>query len=232
MDFRDADLPEIIKEQIRQIADTAEPNISATQDVPVFTEPPKKDAERTEGKATAEENKETLTEKPQEMVQTNQTAALYRETLATLTDVIRQSSFYDYLRDRETDYDSAAAELDSELAYFVEDIAGSQPELYEAFHSLPKFREWLWRYPAQILLYARFPAPGQAVPLRRFPSQAVPVPAAAITCFMGRMPKLPLLPSAQSWRQGKFQDLGKLPSPAAGHGRPFLKTCWNMDTAP
>lgn len=143
VDFRDADLPEIIKEQIRQIADTAEPNISATQDVPVFTEPPKKDAERTEGKATAEENKETLTEKPQEMVQTNQTAALYRETLATLTDVIRQSSFYDYLRDRETDYDSAAAELDSELAYFVEDIAGSQPELYEAFHSLPKFREWM-----------------------------------------------------------------------------------------
>ncbi|WP_331477036.1 helicase-related protein [Blautia sp.] len=143
VDFRDADLPEIIKEQIRQIADTAEPNISATQDVPVFTEPPKKDAERTEGKATAEENKETLTEKPQEMVQTNQTAALYRETLATLTDVIRQSSFYDYLRDRETDYDSAAAELDSELAYFVEDIADSQPELYEAFHSLPKFREWM-----------------------------------------------------------------------------------------
>ena len=60
------------------------------------------------------------------LVQTNQTAALYRETLATLTDVIRQSSFYDYLRDRETD------------------------------------------------------SPGQAVPLRRFPSQAVPVPAAPL----------------------------------------------------
>ncbi len=157
VDFRDADLPEIIKEQIRQIADTAEPNISATQDVPVFTEPPKKDTERkegketrgnvssenTEGKFTAEESKETSTEKSQEMVQTNKTAALYRETLATLTDAIRQSSFYDYLRDRETDYDSAAAELDGELAYFVEDIADSQPELYEAFHSLPKFREWM-----------------------------------------------------------------------------------------
>ena len=34
-----SDFDTVTLKQIRQIADTAEPNISATQDVPVFTEP-------------------------------------------------------------------------------------------------------------------------------------------------------------------------------------------------
>lgn len=121
-------LPEIIKEQIQQIADTAEPNISATQDVPVFAEPPK----------------QALTEKAMEAAPEKQTTAdLYRETLTMLVEATRQSSFYEYLRDRDTDYDSAETELNSELDYFIEEIADSQPELYEAFHSLPMFREWI-----------------------------------------------------------------------------------------
>ena len=158
VDFWDDNLPEIIKEQIRQVAATAELTISATQNAPVFTEPPEEETERTEEKETGEheagenterkdrpgENREIPAEKIPETVKQKKTAAaLYRETLATLTDVIRQSSFYDYLRDRETDYDSAATELNGELSYFIEDIANSRPELYEAFHSLPKFREWM-----------------------------------------------------------------------------------------
>ena len=131
VDFLDDNLPEIIKEQIQQIADTAELTISATQDTLVFTEPPKKEPDRTKGQETEEER----TAEP--------AAQLYRGTLITLTDVIRQSSFYDYLRDRETDYDRAERELNSALSYFIEEIADSQPELYEAFHSLPMFREWM-----------------------------------------------------------------------------------------
>lgn len=67
----------------------------------------------------------------------------YRETLSTLTEIVRQSSFYGYLRDRDTDYDSAKEELNTELAYYMEEIAESQPALYEAYTTLPLFREWL-----------------------------------------------------------------------------------------
>ena len=70
-------------------------------------------------------------------------AELYRETLSVLSDMVRQSSLSSYLRDRETDYDSAAAELDQELGFFIDEIAESQPDLYDAFHSLPMFREWM-----------------------------------------------------------------------------------------
>ena len=70
-------------------------------------------------------------------------AEIYRETLTMLSDVVRQSSFYSYLRDRETDYDSAAAELDNELGFFINEIMESQPELYDAFQSLPMFRAWM-----------------------------------------------------------------------------------------
>ncbi len=148
VNFWDESLPEIIKKQIQQIADTAEPNISATQDVPVFTEPPKKEPERTEGKKVEGHPEEGNAgvqpdEIPKAEPQKNIKAGLYRETLPILVDATRQSSFYGYLRDRDTDYDSAATELDNELSYFVEEIADSQPELYEAFHSLPKFREWM-----------------------------------------------------------------------------------------
>ncbi|MDE6901249.1 MAG: hypothetical protein K2P22_00710, partial [Lachnospiraceae bacterium] len=148
VDFWDEGLPEIIKEQIQQIADTAEPNISATQDMPVFTEPPKEETERTERKETEGHPEEGNAgvqpdEIPKAEPQKKTTAGLYRETLETLVEATRQSSFYGYLRDRDTDYDSAATELDNELSYFIEEIADSQPELYEAFHALPKFREWM-----------------------------------------------------------------------------------------
>ena len=87
---------------------------------------------------------ETRTEKATEAPSAGKSPAeIYRETLTMLSDVVRQSSFYSYLRDRETDYDSAAAELDNELGFFINEIMESQPELYDAFQSLPMFRAWM-----------------------------------------------------------------------------------------
>ena len=67
---------------------------------------------------------------------------LYREALKTLVSAVEQSNFYDYLHDRDTSYDEAREILDSELDYFLEEIAESQPALRHAF-SLPMFREWM-----------------------------------------------------------------------------------------
>ena len=164
--FYDDGLPDMIKEQIQNFAATETMTISATQDAPVFSVPPiteREQAEEKEAEAeiqageiqTAEtQTRETQTGKTQETeIQTAETpktelprktpTALYRETLSLLVDVTRQSSFYEYLRDRKTDYDSAEAELDSELTYFIDEIADSQPDLYEAFQSLPQFRAWM-----------------------------------------------------------------------------------------
>lgn len=68
---------------------------------------------------------------------------LYRETLAELVETVRHSSLYPYLRDRDTAYDEAAAELDDTLGHFLDSIEESRPELYDAFQTLPKFREWM-----------------------------------------------------------------------------------------
>ena len=68
---------------------------------------------------------------------------LYREALSLLVGAVRGSSFYDYLRDQETDYDSARDELDAEITTMMEEIKEENPALYEAYHTRPKFREWL-----------------------------------------------------------------------------------------
>lgn len=118
--FYDKDLPELIQEQIQKIAATTETTISATQDAPVFSAPAQAEPVQPE----------------------KSPVSLYREALETLVNVVRQSSFYDYLRDRDTEYDEAQDELDSELNYYLEEIAESQPDLYNAF-ALPRFREWM-----------------------------------------------------------------------------------------
>ena len=78
-----------------------------------------------------------------EVVRKQSPVTLYRETLAELTELIRHGSLMPYLRDRDTSYEEAAEELDNELEYFLEEIQDSRPELYEAFRSLPRFREWM-----------------------------------------------------------------------------------------
>ena len=69
--------------------------------------------------------------------------SLYREALASLTEAIRWGELYGFLRDRETDYESAAAELEGKLDVLLNDFRTRQPELYHAFQELPKFREWM-----------------------------------------------------------------------------------------
>ncbi len=69
--------------------------------------------------------------------------SLYREALASLTEAIRRGELYGFLRDRETDYESAAAELEGKLDVLLNDFRTRQPELYHAFQELPKFREWM-----------------------------------------------------------------------------------------
>lgn len=129
--FYDKDLPELIRAQIERVATATELSISATQDAPVFSTPA-----QTEPEAAKQAPEPLPSAEPSPVT-------LYRETLDTLTDVVRQSSFYGYLRDRDTDYDSAKDELDTELGYYMEEIADSQTALYDAYTSLPMFREWL-----------------------------------------------------------------------------------------
>ena len=69
--------------------------------------------------------------------------ALYREALELLDQEVKRSSLYSYLRDRDTDIDSAKDELDDALAHYIEEIGPENPELADAYLSLPMFREWL-----------------------------------------------------------------------------------------
>lgn len=129
--FYEEGLPEIVREQIQKVAAETQMNVSATQDTPVFSAPPQAEPEIRTGKDT-------------EAPPVGKSAAeIYREALSMLSDVVRQSSFYSYLRDRGTDYDSAAEELNNELGFFINEIAESQPDLYDAFQSLPMFRAWM-----------------------------------------------------------------------------------------
>ena len=68
---------------------------------------------------------------------------LYRDALNTINQVVRDSSLYAYLRDPTTSYDAAKDTLDDEIASYMEWAGESNPELFDAYASLPKFREWL-----------------------------------------------------------------------------------------
>lgn len=93
------------------------------------------DPDQTPHSATAAKPETEQEEKP--------TVTLYRETLAELVETVRHSSLYPYLRDRDTAYDEAAVELEDTLGHFLDSIEGNRPELYDAFRTLPKFREWM-----------------------------------------------------------------------------------------
>ena len=69
--------------------------------------------------------------------------SLYREALDMLNEAVRSSSFYDYLRDTQTDYDSAKDELAAEIFRYMGDIADSRPDIAGAYWNLPLFSEWL-----------------------------------------------------------------------------------------
>lgn len=69
--------------------------------------------------------------------------ALYREYLPQVIDRVRRDEIYPYLRDRDTDPDSAKQELDEALDRIALSMREEHPDFYEAYVTLPQFREWL-----------------------------------------------------------------------------------------
>jgi len=68
---------------------------------------------------------------------------LYREYLPQVIDRVRTDEIYPYLRDRDTDPDSAKQELDEALDRIALSMREEHPDFYEAYATLPQFREWL-----------------------------------------------------------------------------------------
>jgi hypothetical protein len=56
---------------------------------------------------------------------------------------VRTDEIYPYLRDRDTDPDSAKQELDEALERIILSMRQEHPEFYQAYATLPQFREWL-----------------------------------------------------------------------------------------
>jgi N12 class adenine-specific DNA methylase/uncharacterized coiled-coil protein SlyX len=69
--------------------------------------------------------------------------ALYREYLPQVIDRVRTDEIYPYLRDRDTDPDSAKRELDEALDRIALSMREEHQDFYEAYATLPQFREWL-----------------------------------------------------------------------------------------
>lgn len=69
--------------------------------------------------------------------------ALYRTYLSEIVGMMRTDEIYPYLRDRDTDPDSAKRELDAAIDRIVLSMREEHPDFYEAYTNLPQFREWL-----------------------------------------------------------------------------------------
>ncbi len=70
-------------------------------------------------------------------------AALYREALPMLLQAVRAHEIYPFLRDRDTQPQEAEEQVLETLDALVEARKEAQPALFEAYHGLPFFREWL-----------------------------------------------------------------------------------------
>ena len=69
---------------------------------------------------------------------------LYRDLLKMVDREINRGGWlYEQLRDRSNDYDTAKEALESELYAYVKHVASGYPDIMAAYHTLPKFREWL-----------------------------------------------------------------------------------------
>jgi hypothetical protein len=69
--------------------------------------------------------------------------ALYRTYLPEMVSRIQADEIYPYLRDRDTYADSAKLELDSALDRIALSMREEHAAFYEAYTTLPQFREWL-----------------------------------------------------------------------------------------
>ena len=70
-------------------------------------------------------------------------AALYREALPMLLQGVRASEVYPLLRDRDTTPQEAEAHILETLDGLAEGWKERRPALFDAYHRLPSFREWL-----------------------------------------------------------------------------------------
>ena len=68
---------------------------------------------------------------------------LYRSALDMLDREISRGWLYDYLRDRSIDYNTARETLVKELPAYFNFIATGDPDMQSAYHTLPRFQEWL-----------------------------------------------------------------------------------------
>ena len=86
---------------------------------------------------------EAPAEQPAEKEQASSPRELYRTYLPELISHMQQNEIYPYLRDRDTDPDSAMQELNEALDRIVLSMQEEHPGFYEAYITLPQFREWL-----------------------------------------------------------------------------------------
>ncbi len=67
---------------------------------------------------------------------------IYQAYLPEIINKIRNDEIYPYLRDRDTDPDSAKLELDTAIDRIVHSMKETHPDFYEAYINLPQFKEW------------------------------------------------------------------------------------------
>ncbi|WP_425323455.1 DEAD/DEAH box helicase family protein [Anaerosolibacter sp.] len=77
-----------------------------------------------------------------EKTETPSPRELYLTYLPDMVRRVQNDEVYSYLRDRNTDADSAKQELDSAIARIVLSMKEDHPDFYEAYNSLPQFKEW------------------------------------------------------------------------------------------
>jgi len=79
----------------------------------------------------------------EEKTETPSPRTLYRTYLSEIVGRMRTDEIYPYLRNRDTDPDSAKQELDAAIDRIVLSMREEHPDFYEAYTTLPQFREWL-----------------------------------------------------------------------------------------
>lgn len=75
--------------------------------------------------------------------QTPSPSTLYRGYLPELVNMIQKDEIYPYLRDRDIGPENAKQELDSVLDRIILSMGEEHPDFFEAYTTLPQFREWL-----------------------------------------------------------------------------------------
>jgi N12 class adenine-specific DNA methylase len=79
----------------------------------------------------------------EEKTETPSPRTLYRTYLSEIVGRVRTDEIHPYLRDRNTDPDSAKRELDVAIDRIILSMREEHPDFYEAYTNLPQFREWL-----------------------------------------------------------------------------------------